>query len=163
MLGRDWMGDLAEQFVVNFKHLILGNEIIDLMFKRNSENRTRKVSQFLRNHVTKNLILTFFNFFWEIVDFSWKRLLIVLITCFNHPVGWHPFFDIFSLSERRPDTILDRLWFLFEPSLGLAMLRLIFLLMDHSDTYNSAFRNRTHLIFFIFPIAGAIYVVIIIL
>ena len=65
MMGRDWRGDLAEQFVVNFKHLILGNEIIDLMFKRNSENRTRKVSQFLRNHVTKNLILTFFNFFWE--------------------------------------------------------------------------------------------------
>ena len=159
------MGRFGWAFCCKIKHLILENEIIHLMFKLNLQNRIEQERPFSSEATMSPKISSspFFTFSEKIVDFSWKRLLIVLITYFNHPVGWHPFFDIFSLPERRPDTILDPLWFLFEPSLGLVMLRLIFLLMDHSDTYNSAFRNRTHLIFFIFPIDGAIYVVIVIL
>ena len=151
--------------------MILENEIIHLMFKLNLQNRTGKAFQFWSNRFTKNLIFTFLCFYWEncwlflkafvnsFKNFCWFILLGGIFFLF--------FLLAWATTWRHIGPALISVWAFFRTGYAWTNLSFdrslwrIWLCVWHSTCI--VIRNRRHFIFFIFPIAAAPYVVIVIL
>ena len=121
--------------------MILENEITHLKFKLNLQNKKSFSSEAtMPRKISSSL---FFTFSEKIIDFPWRRLLIILRTSAKFSCWVVSYFYFSSLPQQRPGTILVMLEFIFLDG----SLWCIWLCLWHSTCLTFVIRNYRHLIF----------------